>query len=178
MENLPFPDEIILKTLNYLSVFDLTKCAQVCKGLNKICEDKEFQQYHELKKLFKNSNLKLTRNDSIMVNITDEEATKNINKALELNGIKIELILKRTFIRKKDASLIIQEDYFSKLLDNRYPSGISTATRRRLIKRIVAIRNPKPKNTALRCLLHVKSLVICFYLGWSSSTLPIRTNMI
>ena len=126
MENLPFPDEIILNILSCLSIFDLSKCAQVCKGLNKICEDKEFQQYRELKKLFKNSNLKLTRNDSIMVNITDEEATKNINKALELNGNKIELILKRTLIRKKDPCLIIQEDYFSKLLDNRYPSGAFT----------------------------------------------------
>ena len=30
----------------------------------------------------------------------------------------------------------------------------------------------------LRCLLILKVLVICFYLGWSGSTLPIRTNII
>ena len=30
----------------------------------------------------------------------------------------------------------------------------------------------------LRCLLLVKALTICFYLGWSGSTLPIRTNII
>ena len=141
MENLPFPDEIILKILSCLSIFDLSKCAQVCKGLNKICEDKEFQQYCELKKLFKNSNLKLTPNDLIMVNITDEEATKNINKSLKLNGQTIKLILKQTFKGQKDAYLII-EDYFSKLLNRGYPSGISRRTRRLLIKRIVAIRNP------------------------------------
>ena len=104
MENLPFPDEIILKILSYLSVFDLSKCAQVCKGLKKICEDKEFQQYGELKNLFKNSNMKLTGNDLIMVNITDQEATKKINKALEQNGNKIELILTQTFKRQKDIS--------------------------------------------------------------------------
>ena len=28
----------------------------------------------------------------------------------------------------------------------------------------------------LRCLLRVKGLVICFYLGWSGSILQIRTN--
>ena len=144
MENLP--DEIILKILSYLSVFDLSKCAQVCKGLNKICEDKKFQQYRELKKLFKNSNLKLTRNHLIMVNITDEQATKNINKALDLNTERIELIMKRTFKGQKDAYLIIRY-YFSKLLDERYFSGISRATRRSEIKRIVAIRIPSDLET-------------------------------
>ena len=34
------------------------------------------------------------------------------------------------------------------------------------------------KYSILRCLLHVKGLVICFYLGWSGSILQIRTNMI
>ena len=34
------------------------------------------------------------------------------------------------------------------------------------------------KYSWLRCLLRVKSLVICFYLGWSGSILQIRTNMI
>ena len=97
MENLPFSDEIILKILSYLSGFDIAKCAQVSKGLKNICEDKEFQQYHDLKKIFIHSNLKLTGNDYIMVNITREEAVKNINKALEQNGNKIELILQRTF---------------------------------------------------------------------------------
>ena len=52
MENLPFPDEIILKILSYLNVFDFAKCAQVSKQLMNICEDKKFQQYHELKEIF------------------------------------------------------------------------------------------------------------------------------
>ena len=34
------------------------------------------------------------------------------------------------------------------------------------------------KYSILRCLLHVKGLVICFYLGWSDRVLQIRTNMI
>ena len=101
MENLPFSDEIILKILTYLSGFDIAKCAQASKGLKRICEDKEFQQYHDLKKLFKHSNLKLAGNDYIMVNITHEEAVKNINKALGQNGNKIELILQQTFDRQK-----------------------------------------------------------------------------
>jgi hypothetical protein len=75
MESLPFPDEIILKILSYLSVFDLVKCAQVCNGLNKICGDKEFKQSGELKKIFKNSNLKLTASDYLMLN---QEAIKRI----------------------------------------------------------------------------------------------------
>ena len=52
MEKLPFPDEIILKILSYLNIFDLAKCAQVSKQLMNICEDKKFQQYHELKEIF------------------------------------------------------------------------------------------------------------------------------
>ena len=72
MENLPFPDEIILKILCYLNIFDLAKCAQVSKRLMNICEDKKFQQYCEMKKIFKNSTLKLTTNDFIMVDITQQ----------------------------------------------------------------------------------------------------------
>ena len=34
------------------------------------------------------------------------------------------------------------------------------------------------KYNRLRCLLRVKGLVICFYLGWSGSILQIRTNII
>ena len=83
MENLPFPDEIMLKILGYLNIFDLAKCAQVSKQLMNICEDKEFQQYHELKKMFKNSTLKLTANDFIMVNITHQEAVNGIKEALK-----------------------------------------------------------------------------------------------
>ena len=36
----------------------------------------------------------------------------------------------------------------------------------------------RQKYNRLRCLLLVKGLVICFYLGWSGNTLPIRTNII
>ena len=35
-----------------------------------------------------------------------------------------------------------------------------------------------PKYSRLRCLLRVKGLVICFYLGWSGRILQIRTNII
>ena len=36
----------------------------------------------------------------------------------------------------------------------------------------------KQKYSRLRCLLRVKSLMICFYLGWSGSILQFRQNMI
>ena len=40
MENLSFPDEIVLKILSYLSLGELIQCARVSKRLNAICEDK------------------------------------------------------------------------------------------------------------------------------------------
>ena len=91
MENLPFPDEIILKILSYMNIFDLAKCAQVSKQLMNICEDKNFRQYCELKKVFKYSNVKLTANNFIMVDkdMTHKEAIKGIEEALKQNGIKI-----------------------------------------------------------------------------------------
>ena len=94
MENLPFPDEIMLKILGYLNIFDLAKCAQVSKQLMNICEDKEFQ-YCELKKIFKNSTLKLASNDFIMVGVSHQDAVKAIKEALKQNRIKIELVLER-----------------------------------------------------------------------------------
>ena len=100
MENLPFPDEIILKILCYLNIFDLAKCAQVTKRLMNICEDKKFQQYRQLKKIFKHSTLKLTANDFIMLEITHQEAVKGITEALEQNGDKIELVLEKEQERK------------------------------------------------------------------------------
>ena len=39
-ENLPFPDEILLKIISYLNVIDLRRFAQVSKKLQKICMDK------------------------------------------------------------------------------------------------------------------------------------------
>ena len=60
-----------------------------------ICEDKKFQQYCEMKKIFKNSTLKLTTNDFIMVDITQQEAIKGINEALQQNEYKIELVLEQ-----------------------------------------------------------------------------------
>jgi hypothetical protein len=95
MENLPFPDEIILKILCYLNIFDLAKCAQVTKRLMNICEDKKFQQYRQLKKIFKNSTLKFTNDDFIMVNITKQEFINRMKEALVKNGDKIELVLER-----------------------------------------------------------------------------------
>ena len=95
MENLPFPDEIVLKILGFLNIFDLAKCAQVSKQLKNICEDKEFQQYHEMKKIFKNSTLKLAFNDFIMVGVSYQDAFKAIKEALKQNGRKLELIMER-----------------------------------------------------------------------------------
>ena len=40
MESLPFPDEIILKILGYLSLGQLIQCARASKKLNNICEDR------------------------------------------------------------------------------------------------------------------------------------------
>ena len=40
MENLPLPDEIILKILGYLSLGELIQCAGVSKKLSTICNDK------------------------------------------------------------------------------------------------------------------------------------------
>ena len=40
MESLPFPDEIILKILGYLSLGQLIQCARVSKRWNNICEDR------------------------------------------------------------------------------------------------------------------------------------------
>ena len=40
MENLSFPDEIILKILGYLSLGELIQCARVSKRLSTICNDK------------------------------------------------------------------------------------------------------------------------------------------
>ena len=37
---------------------------------------------------------------------------------------------------------------------------------------------PDQKYSRLRCLLHVKGLVFCFYLGWSGSILQFRQNII
>ena len=40
IESLPFPDEIFLKILGYLSLGQLIQCAKVSKRLNNICEDR------------------------------------------------------------------------------------------------------------------------------------------
>ena len=39
MENLPLPDEIVLKILGYLSLGELIQCARVSKRLSSICND-------------------------------------------------------------------------------------------------------------------------------------------
>ena len=54
IENLPFPDEILLKIIGYLNVIDLRKCAQVSKRLQKICMDKSLI-------LFRSSNRRTIR---------------------------------------------------------------------------------------------------------------------
>ena len=40
--------------VEFLNIFDLAKCSQVSKQLINICEDKEFHQYHKIKKIIKN----------------------------------------------------------------------------------------------------------------------------
>ena len=111
MENLPFPDEIILNILSYLNIFDLAKCAQTSKQLMNICEDKKFQQYCELKKIFKNSTLKLSTNDVIMVDITNQEAVKRIKEAKQHNAYKIELILEQEGKFENGSSLYTAQLY-------------------------------------------------------------------
>ena len=40
MESLPFPDEIVLKILGYLSLGQLIQCARVSKRWKNICQDR------------------------------------------------------------------------------------------------------------------------------------------
>ena len=60
MESLPFPDEIVLKILGYLSLRQLIQCARVSKRLKNICEDHSLKYtssmlvMKELKKINKN----------------------------------------------------------------------------------------------------------------------------
>ena len=44
-ENMPFPNEIIVKILSYLSLKDLNQCAQVSKRLRNICQNKMILKY-------------------------------------------------------------------------------------------------------------------------------------
>ena len=111
MENLPFPNEIILNILSYLNIFDLAKCAKVSKQLMNICEDKKFRQYCELKKIFKNSCLKLSPNDIIMVDITHQEAVKRIKEAKQHNEYKIELVLEQEGKFENGSSLYTAQLY-------------------------------------------------------------------
>ena len=48
MENLPMPDEILLKILGYLNLRDLIECSKVSKRLKGICFDKKlsYHTYH------------------------------------------------------------------------------------------------------------------------------------
>ena len=50
--------------------------------------------------------------------------------------------------------------------------------RGRTINDIIFFYTCCQKYSRLRCLLRVKGLVICFYLGWSGSVLQFRRNMI
>ena len=111
MENLQFPNEIILNILSYLNIFDLAKCAQASKQLMNICEDKKFQQYCEMKKIFKSSTLKLTAKDLIMVDITHQEAIKRIEEALQQNEYKIELVLEQEGKFENGSSLYTAQPY-------------------------------------------------------------------
>jgi molybdenum cofactor biosynthesis enzyme len=94
-----------------LNIFDLSKCAQTSKQLMNICEDKKFQQYCELKKIFKNSTLKLSTNDVIMVDITNQEAVKRIKEAKQHNAYKIELILEQEGKFENGSSLYTAQLY-------------------------------------------------------------------
>ena len=48
MENLPLPDEILLKILGYLNLGDLIECSKVSKRLKGVCMDKtlSYHTYH------------------------------------------------------------------------------------------------------------------------------------
>ena len=48
MENLPLPDEILLKILGYLNLGDLIECSKVSKRLKEVCLDKtlSYHTYH------------------------------------------------------------------------------------------------------------------------------------
>ena len=49
MENLPLPDEILLKIFSYLSFKDIGSCSQVCKRTHEICHDKSLKYNSYLK---------------------------------------------------------------------------------------------------------------------------------
>ena len=49
---------------------------------------------------------------------------------------------------------------------------------KKVIKMAKIIHIGNQKYSRLRCLLHVKGLVFCFYFGWSGSILQFRQNII
>ena len=81
------------------------------------------------------------------------------NKSVEF---KIKLIANCNFFAKKNISheISYQLDFVQ------------------LMCGVLAVNAYVQKYSRLRYLLLVKGLVICFYLGWSGSILPIRTNII
>ena len=74
MENLPFPDEIVVKILGYLSLGQLIQCARVSKRLNTICKDKSLSYKANMLKI---NNLKVKdRNSIIDILITRPNVTE------------------------------------------------------------------------------------------------------
>ena len=51
LENLPLPDEVVLKILGYLSLGQLIQCARVSKRLNTICKDKSLSYKSNMLKM-------------------------------------------------------------------------------------------------------------------------------
>ena len=81
---------------------------------------------------------------------------------------------------------IIHYNHSYSFIFNIYAKSLSTYYRRHTWRIgininvfIIQVWPPIQKyNRLIRCLLLVKSFVICFYLGWSGSVLQIRTNII
>ena len=89
--------------------------------------------------------------------------------------------LKKTFCRSQDFFIMTTQDLTSLLIIDKHLQSFA--------KIVPFSKKPHPpvstdfftitqKYSRLRCLLCVKGLVICFYLGWAGSILQIRTNII
>ena len=74
MENLPFPDEVVLKILGYLSLGQLIQCARVSKRLNTICKDKSLSYRSNMLKM--NSLTVKDRNSIIGILIARPKVTE------------------------------------------------------------------------------------------------------
>ena len=75
MENLPFPDEVVLKILGYLSLGQLIQCARVSKRLNTICKDKSLSYKSNMLKM---NNLTVKDRNSIIAILITRPKVKEV----------------------------------------------------------------------------------------------------